>query len=126
MSEAKYVNQIIGLIERDSLSKCLKVHGNSNVPKGTPDIIASVFGRTFAIECKVRDNKPSDKQLYELDQWAEGGAIAIWVSEKDLMPEEVRSLVFWLWQVDQNDNLYSLKQWMELVNSYIKTYVRGY
>jgi Holliday junction resolvase len=129
MKESKYVQEIIDLIERDSLSKCLKVHGNANVPKGTPDIIASVFGRTFVIECKVKDNKPSEKQLYELNQWAEGGAIAIWVSEKDFMPEEVKSLVFWLRdqkELQDTSRYYKLDQFMQKVNLYQQMYTRGY
>lgn len=129
MNESRYVQEIIDRIEKHSLSKCLKVHGNANVPKGTPDIIASIYGRPFAIECKVKNNEPSEKQLYELDQWAEGGAIAIWVSEKDLTPEEVTSLVFWLRdqkELQDTSKYYKLNQFMSVVNTYIRMYVRGY
>lgn len=58
--------------------KAIKTHADQYTGPGVPDIIGSWRGRAFAIEMK-KDEKtdPEPIQLYELQKWAESGAITL-------------------------------------------------
>ena len=46
----------------------IKTHGDRFSRVGTPDIIACVNGHFVAVEVKAENGKPSDLQLYHLDE----------------------------------------------------------
>jgi hypothetical protein len=51
---------------------------------GVPDIVASVDGYFWGIECKAQPNKPTALQTKNLEQIAETGGVAIAVDETGL------------------------------------------
>ena len=46
----------------------IKTHGDRFSKSGTPDIVACVNGHFVATEVKAEDGKPSELQLYHLEQ----------------------------------------------------------
>lgn len=82
--ESRLVREAIAAI-RAAGGKVIKTHGSAFSRLGTPDIIACVNGRTLALECKTATGKTSTRQLFELDEWRDAGAIAYVVrNEKDV------------------------------------------
>lgn len=53
----------------------IKTHGDRFSKVGTPDIIACVNGHFVAIEVKAENGKPSELQLYHLEQIRKAGGI---------------------------------------------------
>ena len=51
----------------------IKTHGDRFSKVGTPDIIACINGHFFGIEVKAENGKPSDLQLYHLEQIRKAG-----------------------------------------------------
>ena len=51
----------------------IKTHGDRFSKVGTPDIIACVNGKFVAVEVKAENGKPSDLQLYHLEQIRKAG-----------------------------------------------------
>ena len=51
----------------------IKTHGDRFSKIGTPDIIACVNGCFVAVEVKAENGKPSEQQLYHLEQIALAG-----------------------------------------------------
>lgn len=72
MKEAILQRQIQAAIKARG-GKVQKIHGDQYTPAGSPDLIGSLDGRSFAIECKVGSNKPTPKQQHELSAWAAQG-----------------------------------------------------
>ena len=61
----------------------IKTHGDRFSKVGTPDIIACVNGRFVAVEVKAENGKPSDLQLYHLEQIRKAGGHAFLLYPKD-------------------------------------------
>jgi Holliday junction resolvase len=61
----------------------IKTHGDRFSKVGTPDIIACVNGRFVAIEVKAENGKPSELQLYHLEQITNAGGISYLLYPKD-------------------------------------------
>ena len=61
----------------------IKTHGDRFSKVGTPDIIACVNGRFVAIEVKAENGKPSELQLYHLEQIRNAGGISYLLYPKD-------------------------------------------
>lgn len=55
--------------------KFLKLHGSQFSETGTPDIHVTFEGRSFWIEAKIDDEKPSDIQEQRLIEWGSAGAV---------------------------------------------------
>lgn len=90
MKESQYVDRITACVNAFLPdSAVLKVHGNANTPKGTPDLFISHRGQLVVIETKIENNEPSDIQKYRLQYWAESGAIAFWASDSFAQPIQV-------------------------------------
>ena len=51
----------------------IKTHGDRFSRVGTPDIIACINGPFVAVEVKAENGKPSDLQLYHLEQIRKAG-----------------------------------------------------
>ena len=51
----------------------IKTHGDRFSKVGTPDIIACVNGHFVAVEVKAENGKPSELQLYHLEQIRKAG-----------------------------------------------------
>ena len=76
MTEAEYQRHLQRQFEIEG-GYAVKIHGNEFTKTGTPDIIGAYRGRTVVIEAKVGDNRPTDKQYYELAKWRAAGAVAV-------------------------------------------------
>ena len=61
----------------------IKTHGDRFSRVGTPDIIACVNGRFVAVEVKAENGKPSELQLYHLEQIRKAGGHAFLLYPKD-------------------------------------------
>lgn len=53
----------------------VKTHGDRFSKVGTPDILACVNGHFVAIEVKAENGKPSELQLYHIEQIIKAGGI---------------------------------------------------
>ena len=74
MKERDLVQRVIAQIEAAG-GKAIKIKaGGAEV--GTPDILACLRGRFFAIECKVGDNGLTPIQQRRLEEWEKVGAVA--------------------------------------------------
>ena len=61
----------------------IKTHGDRFSKVGTPDIIACVNGQFVAVEVKAENGKPSELQLYHLDEIRTAGGLAFLLYPKD-------------------------------------------
>ena len=61
----------------------IKTHGDRFSRIGTPDIIACVNGYFVAVEVKADNGKPSDLQLYHLDEIRKAGGHSFLLYPKD-------------------------------------------
>ena len=61
----------------------IKTHGDRFSKVGTPDIIACVNGYFVAVEVKAENGKPSDLQLYHLEQIRKAGGYSVLLYPKD-------------------------------------------
>ena len=61
----------------------IKTHGDRFSKVGTPDILACVNGHFVAVEVKAENGKPSELQLYHLEQIENTGGIAFLLYPKD-------------------------------------------
>ena len=61
----------------------IKTHGDRFSKVGTPDIIACVNGHFVAVEVKAENSKPSELQLYHLDEIRKAGGHSFLLYPKD-------------------------------------------
>lgn len=61
----------------------IKTHGDRFSKVGTPDILACVNGRFVALEVKAENGKPSELQLYHIEQIKKAGGYGMIVYPKD-------------------------------------------
>lgn len=61
----------------------IKTHGDRFSKVGTPDILACVNGKFVAVEVKGEKGKPSELQLYHIEQIQKAGGYAIILYPKD-------------------------------------------
>ena len=61
----------------------VKTHGDRFSKVGTPDILACVNGHFVAIEVKAENGKPSELQLYHIEQIIKAGGIGYIIYPKD-------------------------------------------
>lgn len=73
----------------------IKTHGDRFSKVGTPDIIACVNGNFVAVEVKAENGKPSDLQLYHLEQIRKAGGYETVLYPKDFekFKKDVESLL---------------------------------
>lgn len=72
--ERSIVGRAANLINGEPGAKCIKIHGSPLMERGTPDLIGSYQGRTFAIETKQPGEKPDPIQVFRLREWKRAGA----------------------------------------------------
>ena len=58
-------------------------HGDRFSKVGVPDILACVNGHFVAVEVKAENGKPSELQLYHLDEIRKAGGLAFLLYPKD-------------------------------------------
>ncbi len=77
MKESRLSRKLLDKLGKIEGVKAIKIHGDRYTEAGTPDIIGSVRGRMFVIECK-RSSKVSLEpiQKQRLKEWANAGALA--------------------------------------------------
>lgn len=75
MSEASLNARVVRFINRCPRAKAIKIHGTSHTRAGTPDVVGSVRGRSFAIEGKVGRGVTTARQERELLSWGDSGAL---------------------------------------------------
>ena len=61
----------------------IKTHGDRFSKVGTPDILACVNGHFVAVEVKGEKGKPSELQLYHIEQIQKAGGYGIILYPKD-------------------------------------------
>ena len=61
----------------------IKTHGDRFSKIGTPDILACVNGHFVAVEVKAEKGKPSELQLYHIEQIKKSGGYGIILYPKD-------------------------------------------
>ena len=61
----------------------IKTHGDRFSRVGTPDIISCVNGHFVAVEVKAENGKPSDLQIYHLDEIRKSGGHSFLLYSKD-------------------------------------------
>lgn len=61
----------------------IKTHGDRFSRVGTPDILACVNGYFVAVEVKADNGKPSELQLYHLEQIEQSGGYSFLLYPKD-------------------------------------------
>jgi Holliday junction resolvase len=87
-SEASIVKACVALIR--ARGGCVIKTTPPGVPAGTPDLIACIAGRFYAIEVKRPGEKPTALQEYRLAQWRKAGAVAVWVDSADALVFAIR------------------------------------
>jgi len=82
----RQIQQAIVKAITDSGGKVYKLHGSAFSVVGAPDLIGSAFGFPVALEVKRPGEKPTPKQVYELNEWARRGWLTgVVTSVQDLM-----------------------------------------
>ena len=81
-SEKIYENKIKAYLKSIG-AYFIKTHGDRFSRVGTPDIIACVNGYFVAVEVKAENGKPSDLQLYHIEQIKKAGGYGIILYPKD-------------------------------------------
>ena len=61
----------------------IKTHGDRFSKVGTPDILACVNGHFIGIEVKAPNGKPSELQLYHIEQIKKAGGYGVILYPKD-------------------------------------------
>lgn len=61
----------------------IKTHGDRFSKVGTPDILACVNGHFVAVEVKAENGRPSDLQIYHIEQIKKAGGYGIILYPKD-------------------------------------------
>lgn len=61
----------------------IKTHGDRFSKIGTPDILACVNGKFVGIEVKAPNGKPSELQLYHIEQIKKAGGYGVILYPKD-------------------------------------------
>ena len=61
----------------------IKTHGDRFSKVGTPDILACINGHFVAVEVKAENGKPSELQLYHIEQIKKAGGYAVILYPKD-------------------------------------------
>ena len=61
----------------------IKTHGDRFSRVGVPDILACVNGHFVAVEAKAENGKPSELQLYHLDEIRKSGGYSFLLYPKD-------------------------------------------
>ena len=72
----------------------IKTHGDRFSKKGTPDLIICCNGFFLGVELKAATGKPSELQLYHVDQIKDSGGIAQVLYPKDF--EDFKNLIKFL------------------------------
>ena len=93
-SEKIYENKIKNYLKSIG-AYFIKTHGDRFSRIGTPDIIACVNGKFVAVEVKGEKGKPSDLQLYHIDQIQKAGGYGTVLYPKDFekFKKDVESLL---------------------------------
>ena len=73
----------------------IKTHGDRFSRIGTPDILACINGKFVAVEVKGEKGKPSDLQLYHIEQIRKAGGYGTVLYPKDFekFKKDVESLL---------------------------------
>ena len=73
----------------------IKTHGDRFSKVGTPDILACVNGKFVAVEVKGEKGKPSELQLYHIEQIQKAGGYGTVLYPKDFekFKKDVESLL---------------------------------
>ena len=64
-------------------SDFIKTHGDRFSKVGTPDILACVNGHFVAVEVKAENGRPSDLQIYHIEQIKKAGGYGVILYPKD-------------------------------------------
>ena len=83
MSNEKIFENKIKAFLKSKGAYFIKTHGDRFSRVGVPDIIACVNGHFVAVEVKAENGKPSEIQLYHLDEIRKAGGCSFLLYPKD-------------------------------------------
>ena len=90
-AEKIFENQIKAFLKKEGAWFLKYWAGNDFTRSGVPDILACVNGIFLAIEVKAPKGKPSELQLYTIEQIKQAGGVALVLYPKDF--DKFKSLV---------------------------------
>ena len=81
MRESVLIKQMLDHVKKlrqdGAAIKAMKIHGSMYQESGTPDVHVTYKGRSYWIEAKVGNNKPTLIQLLRIKEWGDSGAVAV-------------------------------------------------
>lgn len=96
MGEEKIYENKIKKMLKDNGAYFVKFFANSYTRAGVPDILACVNSYFVAIEVKAEDGKPSELQLYNIEQIRKAGGFAfvVYPSGFEHLSKIIKDLTF--------------------------------
>ena len=94
-AEKNFENKIKAFLKENGCWH-VKFFANAYTKAGVPDILACINGRFVAIEVKAPNGKPSELQLYNIEEIKKSGGIAMVLYPKDF--DAFKNIVFKLLQ----------------------------
>jgi len=76
LTETQFKNQVQKYLNSINAYH-VKQHGNRFTKSGVPDILVCLKGKFIGLELKVGKNKPSQLQLYNIDQIQKAGGVGM-------------------------------------------------
>lgn len=83
MAQEKVFENKVKLYLKSIGAYFIKTHGDRFSKIGTPDILACINGRFVGIEVKAPNGKPSELQLYHIEQIKKAGGYGVILYPKD-------------------------------------------
>lgn len=90
MTEKSFQSKLIKLIEKNN-GYVVKFNASAISKTGVPDLLACINGKFVGLEVKKENGKPSEIQLWNIEQIKKSGGIAMVVKPSDY--ENVKKLI---------------------------------
>ena len=90
MTEKTFQTKLIKLIEKNN-GYVVKFNASAISKIGVPDLLACINGKFVGLEVKKENGKPSEIQLWNIEQIKKSGGIAMVVKPSDY--ENVKKLI---------------------------------
>ena len=90
MTEKSFQSKLIKLIEKNN-GYVVKFNASAISKTGVPDLLACINGKFIGLEVKKENGKPSEIQLWNIEQIKKSGGIAMVVKPSDY--ENVKKLI---------------------------------
>lgn len=81
-AETRFKTQVMRYLNQIG-TYTVKQHGNMFTKKGVPDLLVCLNGSFLALELKAENGKPSELQLYQIQQINKAGGVALLIYPKE-------------------------------------------